>query len=519
VTATFAVRTGPRQPSLGRNVLSNWAVLAFHLVVSFFLSPFIVRHLGNTAYGIWVLIVSLTSYMQLADLGVRNAVTRYVSRFQAQGDHESASRIVSTAVGFFLITGLFAVIAAATAALFAIRLFNIPEMYQPQIRVALWLAGANVATYLIKGTFAGCAAGLQRFEAMNAIDMALGALRALGAVMTLRAGGGIVGLALVELAYTSAGCVAQFWLSFRIYPELRVRLRLFTRQHLTMILSFSVFSFLLDVAIELIYYTDVFVIGAFLPLGSVAFFSVAANLRNYSRSLIAGLAHALTPAASKLEAQTRHDELKRFLSAGARNASLIMLPIAATFMLRGRTFIGLWMGREYGELSGPVLYVLSVAALFSASSQIAQSVVLGIGRHKAVVPVFLAQGLWSMVLAVALVYSKGIVGVAWATTIPSLATSLVFWPWFMRRTVGFPIGDYIISAWVRPGLAVMPFAVCTYAFERLLPPSNLFVFFLQVGAALPLALLGSWVFCFGRHERQSIVQKVRTVFSVIFKRS
>src|SRR5713101_4611246 len=28
-------------------------------------------------YRLWVLIVSLTSYMQLADLGVRNAVTRY----------------------------------------------------------------------------------------------------------------------------------------------------------------------------------------------------------------------------------------------------------------------------------------------------------------------------------------------------------------------------------------------------------------------------------------------------------
>ncbi len=512
------VRPGQPQPSLGRNVISNWGVLAFGILISFFLSPFVVRHLGSTGYGVWVLIVSLTSYLQFVDLGVRNAVTRFVSKFHAQGDDHSASRILTSALGFFTLAALLAVIAGAMAALFAVRLFNIPAIYQRQVKIALFLAGANVAAWLIKGAFAGCLAGLQRFEAMNALDIALGAARALGVFLTLMFGGGLVGLALVELAYSLAGCLAQLSLSFRIYPQLRIRLGLFTRLHLAMILSFSVFSFLLDVALELIYYTDVLIIGVFLPIGKLAFFSIATNPRNYSRSLVAGLANAMTPAASKLDAQTRHDELKGFLRVGARNASLIMLPIAVTFILRGRTFIDLWMGREYGELCGQVLRVLFVAALFNAACQVAQSVVLGIGKHKAVVPVLLAQGLCNLVLAVALVRSRGIVGVAWATAIPSLATSLLFWPWFMRRTLGSPIQDYVMSAWVRPGVAVLPFALCMYAFEQLLPPSNLIIFFLQVGVALPLAFFGAWVFCLDPLECQSCERKAREILALVYER-
>jgi O-antigen/teichoic acid export membrane protein len=510
-----ALRASLPQPSLARNVISNWGALAFGILVSFFLSPFVVHHLGSTGYGVWVLIVSLTSYLQFVDLGVRNAVTRFVSKFHAQGDDDSASRILTTALGFFTLAGLAAVIAGAMAALFAVRLFEIPADYQRQVKIALFLAGGNVAAWLIKGAFAGCLAGLQRFVAMNTIDIALGAARAAGVVLTLMFGGGLVGLALVELGYSLAGCLAQLSLSFRIYPQLRMRLGLFTRQHLGMILSFSVFSFLLDVAMELIYYTDVLIIGVFLPIGEVGFFSIAANPRNYARNLVAGLANAMTPAASKLDAQTRYDELKGFLRVGARNASLIMLPIAVTFILRGRTFIDLWMGHEYGELCGQVLRVLFVAVLFSAACQVAQSVVLGIGKHKAVVPVLLAQGVCNLVLAVALVRSRGIVGVAWATAIPSLATSLLFWPWFMRSTLGFPIRDFVMSAWVRPGVSVLPFALCTYAFEQMLPPSNLMIFFLQVGVAVPLAFFGAWVFCLEAHECESYARKAREILSLV----
>src|SRR5450755_2807636 len=58
-----------------QNVLSNWLALAVTTVVGFFLSPFVVHRLGNLAYGVWVIIGSLVSYMGLLDLGLRGAVT------------------------------------------------------------------------------------------------------------------------------------------------------------------------------------------------------------------------------------------------------------------------------------------------------------------------------------------------------------------------------------------------------------------------------------------------------------
>jgi hypothetical protein len=138
----------PRQSVLARNVFSNWVLFVFGVVVNFFLSPFVVHHLGNTAFGAWALVVTLTSYLQFLDFGVRNAVTRYVSKLQAQGDHRSASAVVSTALAIFLAGGFLSIAVAALGAVYAIpcltsRGFTSRRRRSPfQLRAPLWLCGS-----------------------------------------------------------------------------------------------------------------------------------------------------------------------------------------------------------------------------------------------------------------------------------------------------------------------------------------------------------------------------------------
>ena len=50
-TVTSGART--KLSPLVRNVFSYWLGFAVASIVSFFLSPFVVRHLGNSGYGVW----------------------------------------------------------------------------------------------------------------------------------------------------------------------------------------------------------------------------------------------------------------------------------------------------------------------------------------------------------------------------------------------------------------------------------------------------------------------------------
>jgi hypothetical protein len=55
--------------TLLRNVLSNWAGFLVEACVAFYLSPFVIHTLGDTSYGIWILLTSLTCYFGILNGG------------------------------------------------------------------------------------------------------------------------------------------------------------------------------------------------------------------------------------------------------------------------------------------------------------------------------------------------------------------------------------------------------------------------------------------------------------------
>jgi len=484
-----------------RSVLANWGGYLFSIVVTFFLSPFIVHHLGNSLYGIWTLIVSLTGYLGLLDLGVRGAVTRYVAKFHEQENHRDASRTASSALAIFAGLGLLAVTVACIVAFEFLNRLQIPPEFQHAARVVLLISGGTVALALMSGVFGGVVVALHRFDLTNAIEVTAMSVRTIAIIFVLTHGFGIITLAVIQWCSSLAVGLAYLIVSFRQYPQLRISALDMDREHFRLIFSFSLYSFLLNIFAYVILYTDNVVIAIYQPVTLVTFFAIAGNLITYSRGLVSGITTTITPLASRMEAQGDLAGLRPTVLATARTASALILPITLTFILRGKTFIGLWMGHEYADLSGHVLWVLAIFLLFGPAASVGWAVVFGLSKHKALVPPYLLESLSNLALSIFLVKRIGIVGVAWGTTIPNVVITTTFWPWYLRRTVHIPIRSWVAQAWLRPLIAMIPFAACGYAMDRWWHARNLFFFFSQVALALPLAFFGFWYFCLNAEER------------------
>ena len=186
-------------PSALRNVLSNWAGFACSSITSFFLSPFVVHHLGNSGYGIWVFLGSLTGYLGLLNFGVRGAVTRYVARFHVEGNHQEASAVTSSALLIFVVAGMLSLLLALVCAAFVLPMFHVSRNYQSAARVVVILGGVNIAVSLIFGVFGGVVAALHRFDLSNRIEIANSLLSAFVMVVVLLLGKGIIALAIVNV--------------------------------------------------------------------------------------------------------------------------------------------------------------------------------------------------------------------------------------------------------------------------------------------------------------------------------
>jgi O-antigen/teichoic acid export membrane protein len=507
------------KPGVVRNVFSNWGSYVIAMAINFLLSPYVVHHLGNTAYGVWTVTLSLTGYLGLLDLGVRGAVTRYVARFHTQQDHEKSSNVASSAMVIFATAGLVAILTSMVLAAFVVGRMKIPAQYVGAARIVLLIIGFNIAVSLVNGVFGGILVGLQRFDLTNSIEVGISLLRAVAIVTALHLGYGIITLAILQLTFTMMRWGANIGLARHLYPELRIRLSQADRTGIKLIFSFSVFSFLLHVSDSLIYASDNVVIAAFLPVTAVTFYVIGGNLVEYSRTIAAGISQTMTPLASSVEATRDHRKLQEIVLFGARAGSMIMFPIAITFLLRGSTFIGLWMGSQYAYLSGKVLWILAITLLFWAGNSVTAGSLLGLSKHKPLVPAMLVEGLFNLVLSIILVRGRlGVLGVAWGTAIPSVAANMLFWPWYVHRALGIRPIEYAMSTWIRPTVAILPFALGTYAIERDWPVTHVMFFFVQVVLVLPLAVAGYWLLCLDRTQREVYSRKFSQSLVKVFAR-
>ena len=494
-----------------KNVLMNWAGYLATILIGFFLSPFVVHHLGNALYGVWSLIVSLTGYLGLLDLGVRGAVTRYVARFHTQGSDVDSSKIISSALAVFTVAGLLATAISIGLAFFVVDRLRIPHELLFSARVVVCLAGITVASSLVGGVFGGVVAGLQRFELTNAAETGVSVGRAISIVLALRWGKGIITLGILQLLFSVAAGLVNLWISFKLYPKLQIGISRLSREHLRMIFSFGIYSFLLQAFVYLILYTDAVVIAAFLPVTMVTFFAIAENLISYSRRLVGGMSMPMTPLASQLEARGDHAELRQVIVNWSRYATSLGLAIGITFLIRGSTFIGLWMGPAYTSLSGRVLSVLTIGLISMASFSVPWAVSFGLERHRTLVPVYLIVAVANVGLSIALIKPLGIVGVAWGTVVPELLVAVFFWPWYLQKILRIPAWQFITQVWGRALGPMLPFALCTYGIERTWSARNVYVFFGQVGLAMLVGLCGFWFACVSKEDRRSYLGSLKTL--------
>jgi O-antigen/teichoic acid export membrane protein len=498
---------------LVRNAVANWTAFGYAAIVSFFLSPFVVSHLGATQYGVWSLLAGVIGYIGLLDFGIRQAVNRYVAHYQAVGDHNECSAIVSAAVRVYGFIGVVAVVISSVLALAVPLLFNIPEHLVQDTKIILVLGGVTVAISLIGGVFGGVVSGLQRFDMQCGLEVLLTTARALGTVAALAKGYGLLALAAVQLAASLLNLIIYGVAAQGLYAELRVNLKASVGPQTRTILAFGMTSVVLYILGALAGYSQPLVIGAFLPVEAVAYFAIAANLCTQATGLSAGLSSLMTPRVSALA--SRGDEVGEQILTVCKLATLVMAPIAATFVLRGEPFIALWMGSAYAPMSGPVLALLAIPVWLGAARAVTTTSLTGLGQQRVLIPGVAAEALGIVVLSVALVGPMGIAGVALGTVVPSALVSLAYVPRCLSRAAGVSMNRYVSAAVVGPSVACVPFGLATLAINRWCPASSLWEFFLQVVLILPLVPVTAWFVALSRRERGDMTA---TVFRMLERR-
>ncbi len=486
-----------RKRELIKNVGSSWFSLGVNILVGVFLSPFILHRLGNTAYGAWILVFSITGYYGLFDLGIRSSIIRYVSTYTATNDMEGVSRLINTALAVYTAIGVAAMLATLVLSSFLGSLFRMPPGFLNTARVLFLMVGTAVALGFPAGVFSGILEGLNRFYFVNVTNLAATLLRALLIVLAMRSGHGLLWVAFITVSLPLLGAAVRAVIALRVLP-LNFGWRYVDRSAFNEIARYSGISFILMIAYKLRFKTDEIVVSTMLSVAAVTFFSIGDRLVDYTGEVVSSLAQIFVPMSGESDAVGDKQRLRNILIAGNRACALIVFPITATLIILGKSVITSWMGPGYVKASYPVMLTLLIPSTFTLAQAASPRILYGMAKHRSLAWVTGMEAIANLILSVVLIRPLGIFGDALGTAIPLSCTALFFMPRHLCRILNVPIGSFLRQAYTLPVLLCTPTVVVLLVMKHWFPPR----FYWQVGLEILIGLvpygLGlAWAFSSG----------------------
>ncbi len=479
------------QRGVAKNVLWNWGGTLTHLLVGFLVMRFLVRHLGDTVYGLWILIASLTGYFSVLDLGISGSVARNLAFHRSRRDIDGINRLVSTALALLLGVAALTMLATLGVLVVFFRIFEVPADQASAVETAVLLVGINLALSFPLGIFHGVLWAYERFDWQNRIDIPTVILRAALSVWWVNDGGGLLALAVITLVTSLGQGLAKVWLAFHLEPRLRFQPRWIDAGAGRELFGYGVWYFLLSLSRTITPQISPTIVGHRIGAALVTALRIPMQLTSYANTFLITGTQVLTPVATAHHATNSADRQKTLFLEGGRYSLFLALGFVTLFGWLGEPLIRLWMGEEYAY-TWALLMILAVGELLPMSQWISYSVILGMGRHKVMALLSVVENLATVFLVWWLVGEHGLLGVAIAVAAPGmLCRGLCQWV-FGCRLVGVSLGSSLLQTFVPTVFLALPAAAVVAAWTWFFPPDT-WLRLLVAGAAYGAAFLASGV--------------------------
>jgi O-antigen/teichoic acid export membrane protein len=508
----------PRQPvrwTLARNTVTGWLAHSVNVASTLYLTPYIIHGLGVSGYGLWILITQLTGYSGVLDLGVRFTLTKQIAQANIDGDRQRVSQLISTALAITACAAVLVLALAVVCSFFFGRWFGLSALDVDRGVRALLVASLTTAIGFPAGVFMAALAGHQRYDLLDALGIASQVVRTIGSIVALDHGGGIVSIAVVNMAASVVAYVGSILLLFRRTGRLGLGLTGVSRSVLSLLTSFGLYAFASTAGWYLIYATDLTLIGAILSPVDVAHYGLAANILVVVTAAIGAFTRSLVPIAGELTARNDAAATQRVYLIATRTTLLIGLPCLAALALAGPALLSIWVGSDLSRASGVLLRVLALAYLPIITNSAGQALALAATSRGRFVLFILLEGVTNLGISFLLVQSAGPVGVAIGTLIPAIIFQGVLWPRHLTSQFGISIGRYWREA-LRPTLLPLGLSVVAFGLVSAVTATTCrFCVFLPIIALALTFFAVAFFSCLSLEERFAWANRLRKIVSTV----
>lgn len=401
----------------------SYVLIIFNTIAGLLYTPWMVNVIGKSDYGLYTLAMSVIN-MFLMDFGLSQAVSRFVSKYNAEGKQQKINNLLGITYKLYLLIDLIIM------AVFAFIFLNIENIYQGltveellRFKIVYSIAAIFSIIQFLFISFNGILNAYERFIELKTCDLINRILSILFIIIALYNGFGLYALVLAN-AISGTVTIILKYIVIKRKTLVKVNIKYYDTEMRKEITNFSFWTAIISVAQRLIFNITPTIIGIVSISGNIGVFGVASSLEGYVYTLANAINGLFLPRITRLISAENWEQniLELMIKIGRIQLYIIGL-IVIGFITIGYDFVLLWMGEGFSNsFYGAVLLILP--SIISLPQQIGNTAVVALNKVRSQAKVYIVMAVFNVVLSFMFTFYWGAIGASLAICIAYFIRSI-----------------------------------------------------------------------------------------------
>jgi O-antigen/teichoic acid export membrane protein len=485
-------------------ILKSSFVRVFEIVtvtlISLALTPYLIKHLGDNNYGLWLLILSTLGWFNFIDLGFSAAVRREIAIALESSNTSRINVVFSVSVVLFSVLG---VVAASFIGFLAIypEILGITEVNRHVAAVSIGLLTLKVLFDFIMNSFHGFFSAYLRMDIDANISLANTIIKSV-IVYFLIVDMNIYGAVIATITADFVTHLLKIYFASKLHKGFEFSFKFISILEVKSLFLYSKHVIASGIASAILRRSDPIVISHIMGLKYVALYGVINTLINQVEALVRAVVDVLNPVITRLVAR-QVDIGTAFKQTIDINIFLVILLYTPLAILT-EDFVTLWIGEKY-SFNSDLAFVLGGAFICKAISRPVSAVLLAQANHQLLSVLNLIGAVINIALSIVFAQKWGLLGVAYATMVSYIISECILHLVLLKKyskqlSLVKPVFKILIAALIYIGSVLIGKEVLSK-----IPPLNWIELFVSAAIIVTILFTFLWFIILGTQIRQQLI--------------
>lgn len=487
---------------LKKGAILSYINIGLTNLIGLVLTPFIIRSLGDSEYGLYVLIGSLIAYLSLMDLGLNNTIIRFIAKYRAEGDLVGEQNFLGT---IFLVYLAISLLIVFIGVLFY---FNLDQFFSKSLsveeaakaKVMFQILIFNMAITLPGGAFTAICNAYESFVWPRMFSIIKYVSRAIIIIAILSLGGKAISIVITDTILNIIFITITILFVIKKI-QIKFSFKEINKKSIKIIFNYSIWIFLLAITSQFIWNAGQIILGAVTDTKTVAYYAVGIMLGSYYGAFSGAISSVFLPRATQMSINNTKDEILTTMIRLGRISLLILLFILTGFILFGREFIILWVGENYKSS-----YIIAVIFMLSYTVPLilsfVNSLVEAYNKVRLKVTVYFIFFPLGLILGYYLSKEYKEIGMMMGVSLGWIMAQIVMLIFYHK---GLGLNMFVFFKQVSHKILMLVVSICVFSwFLNLYLPSNIIIMKISAYTFLYWAVMYFW----GMNESEKKMLKV-----------